>query len=340
MNTTTAAPPPVDLTNSTFAQIAAALRAHNSFVVLSHVRPDGDALGSQIAMGLALQKLGKKVKVWNEEGLLEKFSFLPGGELVGLPPNEPEDFDVVLALDTATRQRLGENVLAAVGQSELWINIDHHPSNPRYGDLVHIDSIAPATGQILFELLQSEGLPLDEAIAENLFAAISTDTGSFQYPNTTARTFEIAADILRCGIDVGRLSQQLYESYPRRRIELLRVLLDRMHFDADGKVASFSLPLATANELGVIPEDNEGLIDHLRAIEGVIVAIFFEELEDGKVRVSMRSKDERADVCKICMSFKGGGHKLAAGARVLGTLEDVSERVIGAAVKSVEAMKS
>ncbi|MBA3831565.1 MAG: bifunctional oligoribonuclease/PAP phosphatase NrnA [Chthoniobacterales bacterium] len=344
MNATTIAPAadtiasPASLTNSTFAEIAQVLRRHDSFVVLSHVRPDGDALGSQIAIGLALQQLGKRVKVWNEEGLLEKFSFLPGGELVSLPPNDSEDFDVVLALDTATRQRLGDNVLAAIGSAKVWINIDHHPSNPRYGDLVHIDSIAPATGQILFELLRSQDLPLDEAIAENLFAAISTDTGSFQYPNTTARTFEIAADILRCGIDVGRLSQQLYESYPRRRIELLRVLLDRMRFDADGKVASFSLPLATANELGVIPEDNEGLIDHLRAIEGVIIAAFFEELEDGKVRVSMRSKDERADVCEICFRFKGGGHKLAAGARVLGTLDEVAERVLEAAVEAVKAI--
>ncbi len=344
MNATTIAPAadtiasPASLTNSTFAEIAQVLRRHDSFVVLSHVRPDGDALGSQIAIGLALQQLGKRVKVWNEEGLLEKFSFLPGGELVSLPPNDSEDFDVVLALDTATRQRLGDNVLAAIGSAKVWINIDHHPSNPRYGDLVHIDSIAPATGQILFELLRSQDLPLDEAIAENLFAAISTDTGSFQYPNTTARTFEIAADILRCGIDVGRLSQQLYESYPRRRIELLRVLLDRMRFDADGKVASFSLPLATANELGVIPEDNEGLIDHLRAIEGVIIAAFFEELEDGKVRVSMRSKDERADVCEICSRFKGGGHKLAAGARVLGTLDEVAERVLEAAVEAVKAI--
>ncbi|MGI8433010.1 MAG: DHH family phosphoesterase, partial [Chthoniobacterales bacterium] len=217
-------------------------------------------------------------------------------------------------------------------------NIDHHPSNPRYGDLVHIDSIAPATGQILFELLQSQDLPLDEAIAENLFAAISTDTGSFQYPNTTDRTFEIAAAILRCGIHVGRLSQRLYESYPRRRIELLRVLLDRMRFDAGGKVASFSLPLATARELGVIPEDNEGLIDHLRAIEGVIIAIFFEELEDGKVRVSMRSKDDRADVCEICKSFKGGGHKLAAGARLIGGLDDSARQVIAAAVEAVKAL--
>jgi phosphoesterase RecJ-like protein len=330
MNASTAEAPKATLTNSTFAEIAEVVRSYESFLVLSHVRPDGDALGSEIAVGLALQKLGKKVKVWNEEGLLEKFSFLPGGELVSFPPNEPEDFDVVLALDTATRQRLGDNCLAAVGRVKLWINIDHHPSNPRYGDLVHIDPIAPATGQILFELLQSQDLPLDEPIAENLFAAISTDTGSFQYPNTTARTFEIAADVLRCGIKVGELSQKLYESYPRRRIELLRVLLDRMRFDADGKVASFSLPIATAHELGVIPEDNEGLIDHLRAIQGVIIAIFFEELEDGKVRVSMRSKDERADVCKICLSFKGGGHKLAAGARINEPLPPARDAVLAA----------
>jgi len=343
MNPTIAEPaaetgaPKSSLTNASFAEIAEVLRGYESFAVISHVRPDGDALGCQIATGLVLRKLGKKVRVWNEEGLLEKFSFFPGGDIVTLPPNEPEDFDVVLALDTATRQRLG-TPLQSIRSAKVWINIDHHPSNPRYGDLVYIDPTAPATGQILFELLQSQDLPLDKEIAENLFAAISTDTGSFQYPNTTARTFEIAADILRCGINVGQLSQQLYESYPRRRIELLRVLLDRMRFDAEGKVASFSLPLATANELGVIPEDNEGLIDHLRAIQGVIVAIFFEELADGKVRVSMRSKDERADVCEICLRFKGGGHKLAAGARVPGRLEEVAEQVIAAAVASVESL--
>ena len=111
-----------------------------------------------------------------------------------------------------------------------------------------------------------------------------------------------------------------------------------MRFDADGKVASFSLPLATANELGVIPEDNEGLIDHLRAIQGVIIAIFFEELEDGKVRVSMRSKDERADVCAICVSFKGGGHKLAAGRARAGALDEVANRVIEAAVEAVKSL--
>jgi phosphoesterase RecJ-like protein len=168
--------------------------------------------------------------------------------------------------------------------------------------------------------------------------AISTDTGSFQYPNTTARTFEIASALVRAGVDVGSISQKLYENYPRRRVELLRELLGTMRFAADGKVASFSLGLETANRLGVLPEDNEGLIDHLRAIRGVIVAVFFEELPEAKVRVSMRSKNEAADVCAICKLFGGGGHTLAAGARVRGTLHEVEQRVLKAVCDTVAAV--
>ncbi len=312
---------------TTFAEIGNALRAHQRFVVLSHVRPDGDALGSQLALALSLQKMGKEAKAWNEEGMLEKYSCLPRSEMLVQPPSEPEDFDVAIALDTATQNRLG-TAAQAVRHAKLWINIDHHGSNPRYGDLVYIDPDSPSTAQILFELMKSEQLPMDRAIAENLFAAISTDTGSFQYPNTSARTFEIAAELVRAGINVGRLSQQLYESFPRRRIELLRSVLDTMQFEADGKIAYFSLSLKVAKEIGAIPEDNEGLIDHLRAVQGVIVAVFFEELTDGKVRVSIRSKSEAADVSAVCLKFGGGGHKLAAGARVPGTLAGVEQRVL------------
>lgn len=317
------------MTQSTFEEIGAVLRSHNTFAVFSHVRPDGDALGSQLALALSLSKLGKKVMVRNEDGLLEKYSFLPGGEFLQTPQGEPQDFDVAIALDTATQSRLG-TATDLVRSAKIWVNIDHHPSNPRYGDLVYIDATAPATGQILFELITSQQLPMDPAIAENLFVAISTDTGSFQYPNTTARTFEIGAELVKCGVDVGRVSQLLYESYPRRRTELLRELLGTMRFEAGGKIATFSLSLKTTAELGAKPEDNEGLIDHLRAIEGVIVAAFFEELSDGKVRVSMRSKVEAVDVGAICQIFGGGGHKLAAGTRVRGTLPEVEERVLKA----------
>jgi phosphoesterase RecJ-like protein len=302
---------------------------------LSHVRPDGDALGSQLALALSLEKLGKTVRVWNEDGMLEKYSFLPRADLLTKPPSAKEDVDVVVCLDTAVETRLG-TPRDAIGAAKLWINIDHHPSNPGYGDLIYIDSVSPATGQILFELIHSEKLPFTKEIAENLYVAISTDTGSFQYPNTTARTFDIAAELTRAGVDIGRVSQLLYENYPRRRIELLRELLGTMRFESDGRVACFSLSLEMTKRLDVLPEDNEGLIDHLRAIQGVIVAVFFEELPDGKVRVSMRSKSEKADVCAICMKFGGGGHTLAAGARVRGTLAEVEKKVLEAMCEIVD----
>ena len=308
-------------------QIGRVLRENERFAVLSHVRPDGDALGSQLALALSLQQLGKKVRVWNEDGMLEKYSFLPRGDLLTKPPHTAEDVDAAIALDTAIQNRLG-TAFTAVRSAKIWINIDHHLSNPGYGDLVHVDPTAPATGQIIFDLIKSQGFPFDREIAENLYAAISTDTGSFQYPKTSARTFEVATELVCTGIDVGQLSQQLYENYPRRRVELLRELLRTMRFERDGRVASFSLSLQTAAELQVLPEDNEGLIDHLRAIRGVIVAVFFEELADGKVRVSMRSKSDAVDVCAICQKFGGGGHTLAAGARVRGTLAEVERNVL------------
>jgi phosphoesterase RecJ-like protein len=310
-----------------FAEIGRALRDQKKFAVLSHVRPDGDALGSTLALALALKEMGKEVRAWNEDGMLEKYSFLPGAQLLTRPSPAPEDFDVAIALDTATQNRLG-TAAAGIGNAKLWINVDHHPSNPRYGDIVYIDPVAPATGQILFELMNAEGFPINTAIAENLYAAISTDTGSFQYPNTTARTFEIAAELVRAGVDVGRLNQLLYENYPKRRVDLLRELLTTMQFACDNKLAWFSLNQATAKSVGALPEDNEGLIDHLRSIRGVIVAIFFEELIDNKVRVSMRSKNPAVDVCAICQGFGGGGHTLAAGARVRGALAEVSKKIV------------
>lgn len=315
-------------TNASFDEIARALREHQRIAVLSHVRPDGDALGSQLALGVSLRQLGKDVTIWNEDGMLEKYSFMPCSELLSRPPAAPQEFELGVALDTAVQNRLGTAGLAV--HAQRWINIDHHPTNPRYGDLNYVDPTAPATGQILYELLSSSGLPMNTEIAENLFVAISTDTGSFQYPNTTARTFEIGAELVKCGVNVGRVSQLLYESYPRRRVELLRELLGTMRFEAHGQIASFSLDLQTAKALGAKAEDNEGLIDHLRAVEGVIVAVFFEELLDGKVRVSMRSKSEAADVAAICQRFGGGGHKLAAGARVKGTLAEVEGRILKA----------
>jgi phosphoesterase RecJ-like protein len=322
-------------TNCTFAQIADAFATHQRFVVMSHLRPDGDAIGCEVALALCLKAMGKDVTVWNHDGALEKLRFLPGSDLIEKPPTEPLDFDVAIAVDTSTQARLGDCV-ATVRNAKLWINIDHHVSNEGYGDLVYIDSAAPAAGQIIYELIRSANLPFTPAIAENLWVAIATDTGSFQYSNTTARTFEISAELIRAGVNVGKISEQLFQTHPRRRLELLRALLNTMKFTCDGRVASFALTLATVAEVGAGPEDTEGLIDTLRGTDGVVVAAFFEELDGDRVRVSMRSKDPRCDVCKICAQFGGGGHTLAAGARIAGDLATVEAKVLKAITDALQ----
>jgi phosphoesterase RecJ-like protein len=315
--------------NTSLAEIAQILKSRERFVVMSHARPDADALGCTLAMALCLQQLSKDVIAWNEDGVLEKFRYLPGAELVTTPPAEPQRFEVALVLDNAVRNRAGK-AIEAVAHADVTINIDHHVTNEHYGDLNFIDPAAPATGQILFELIRTQGLPLTYAMADNLFAAISTDTGSFQYPNTTARTYEIAAELIRAGVNVGELSQKMYESYPRRRLELLRALLNVLRFTSRDRVASFALTVETVKSLGVLPEDNEGLIDYIRAIDGVVAAAFFEELGDGRVRISLRSKSPKIDVSKVCALFGGGGHTLAAGARISGSLGEVQEQVLQA----------
>jgi phosphoesterase RecJ-like protein len=324
--------------NTPLADIAEVLRTRQRFVVMSHVRPDGDALGCTIAMALCLRQLGKDVTAWNEEGVLEKFRYLPGWEIVSQPPTEPQEFDVAIMLDTSVQDRTGR-CLPAVKHADTWINIDHHVTNPRFGNLVHIDPSSPATGQILYELFHGCELPLTYEMADNLYVAISTDTGSFQYAGTTARTYEIGAELIRAGVNVADLSRKMYENYPRRRLELLRALLNTLRFTSHDACASVSLSMAMAADLGVLPEDNEGLIDHIRSIQGVQVAAFFEELPEEKVRLSLRSKDERFNASALCGQFGGGGHPLAAGARIKGPLAEVQERVLAAIDTALSAVK-
>jgi len=319
----------MNTTNATFQEIGDALRGAHSICVLSHVRPDGDAYGSQLALALSLKHAGKSVTVWNEDAMNDRYRFLPGSDLVGSGAENPVEFDVVVVLDTATYERAGKP-LQSVAPGALWINIDHHISNGRYGDLVHIDGHAPATGEIIFEFLTNQEFPFTYGVADNLYAAISTDTGSFQYPSTTARTYEIAAELVRKGVDVGDLARKLYESFPMRRIELLRETLTCLRITSDGRCASAALSQEIIRETGALPDDTEGLIDQIRAIEGVLIAAFFEELDGGKVRVSLRSKDPRINVCEICKNFNGGGHALAAGARPSGTLAEVEKNVLEA----------
>lgn len=312
---------------SSFFEIHEALRGAPRILVLSHARPDGDALGSTIAAALWLQSEGHQVTAWNEDGVPEKFSYLPEVTLISKPSDERQEFDAVFILDTATKERIGPTV-AAQFHAPLWIVLDHHVSNKKFGSLNLVDATAPATGQILAEGLLNEGITITPAMATNLYVAISTDTGSFQYAQTSARTFEIAATLVRCGVDIGKISQAIYARQPRRRFELLRHALMHAQISPNGSIVSFALTMADAAAFGIQPEDTEGIMDPLRAIEGVCVALFFEELSENKVRLSVRSKIDSFDASLFCAAYGGGGHRMAAGARMDGSLNHVEKEVL------------
>ncbi len=307
------------------AAVVAALAAAQRILVLSHVRPDGDAIGSQLALALALRAQGKVVFTWNEDGCPGNLRFLEGSEAVTPPPAEAEAFDAVVCLDTASKERLGASLRVARSAGP-WLNLDHHASNPAYGDLNWLDPKAAATGELVYDLLTRGSLPFPTGSAAALYVALSTDTGSFRYPNTTARTLAIAADLLRRGVDAATICLRLYESYPRRRAVLLGELLGAAVY-RDG-AAALLLDMATKRRLGIQPEDVEGLIDAVRCLDEVTVAGFFEEMDEGRIRVSLRSKNPAVDVNAICREFGGGGHRLAAGARIRGKLGEVAQQVL------------
>ncbi len=323
--------------DNSYAAIAAELKAATSILVVSHMRPDGDAIGSQLALAISLQRMGKDVTCWNHDQVPVKYRVLPGAELIASPPQQPENFDLAIALDTSDRARLGD-CDAVIGSGTKLINIDHHPTNDGYGDINFVDAECPATGQILYELIRAAELPFSHEVADNLFAAISTDTGSFQYPSTTARTFEIAAELIQAGVDVGHLSEQIYESYPLRRVELLTSLLNSLELFTDNRVAVIGLTRAEARRIGSRPEDTEGLIDHIRSIESVKVAVFIEEVDENHTRASMRSKGEGVDVSAICSKFGGGGHRLAAGVRLEKPFTEARQLLINAVLQAVESL--
>jgi len=315
--------------DATLSDIQERIEAASSVLVTSHDRPDGDAIGSALAMGLILEKLGKTVVVVNRDPVPETLAFLPGSERI-TPPSGRSTADLFLVLDSAGVDRVDAAVWEMAADIPVTVNLDHHVSNTRFGDLVFVDAAAPATGQLVFQLARHAGWPLDAAIGENLLAAISTDTGSFRYPATTAETMRIVGEILELGVDVGRVNRMLYENYPARRVQALRILLQGLLLGFGGRCASVKLPLAVTRELDLQPGDTEGVIDVIRAIDTVQVAVFFEELPDGKIRVSSRSKDERYSVGAVCAEFGGGGHTLAAGARLAGPLEVAEERFLEA----------
>lgn len=309
-------------------QVLTALETPRNVCVVGHVRPDGDCIGSQLALAHALKRAGKRVTVWNVDPTPAKLAFLDPDGLLQRPVPRRR-FDCVIATDAASLERLGETA-AHIGHRRLLINIDHHESNTRYGDLNWVEPASPSTGELIHRLCRTAGWTLTPLMADLLFTAISTDTGSFQYDSTRPETFTIAADLVRSGVRVGELCRQLYQSQTRARVELLRHVYRSFKITADGRIAWFWLRPADLARTGADRSDTEGLIDHIRSIDTVVAACVFEELEDGEVRVSLRSKSPAVDVNRVASRFDGGGHPAAAGARIAGPPASVQRRVLSA----------
>ncbi|MBI5687376.1 MAG: bifunctional oligoribonuclease/PAP phosphatase NrnA [Verrucomicrobia bacterium] len=316
-------------------QIGDIFRGHQTFLVAGHVRPDGDVLACQIVLGLTLQALGKTVEVWNPDGMSRKYSFLPHADLVRRPPSQARAFDVVIAVDTATQDRLG-SIRDRIASQKVLVNVDHHTSNGRFGDINWIEPTAAASGELVHQLLCDNRWPITPAIAANLFIAIATDTGSFQYSNTTPQTLRIAAELIEAGANVAELSRQCFGSYPLARVRLLQLALAGMKFSADNRIGWLWLTREMYRQSGALAEDSEGLIDHVRAIDTVLVAAVFEQDDTGIVRVSLRSKSDRISVDKIAGQFGGGGHAAAAGARIPGEPAGVEAAVLKAIEQAVQ----
>lgn len=314
-------------------QLLSALRNAHSVCVTGHVRPDGDCIGSQLGLAIALRNAGKEVVAWNEDVLPRKLAFLDPDRLLS-QPKPGRTFDVVVATDCASLERLGA-VADAITQRGILLNIDHHTSNTLYGDVNWIDPTAPATGELILSLLKENDWPVTPTIADCLFAAISTDTGSFRYASTRPETFCAAAELVRYGANLARIGHEIYDSHPISRFRLLRHVYREAKLTHQDRIAYFWLRKGDFGRFGAGREESEGLIDHIRSIESVIVACVFEEVEEGQVRISFRSKSDSVDVNAIAQQFGGGGHPAAAGARIPGTRLAVQRRVLRALRRAI-----
>ncbi|MCF7668335.1 MAG: bifunctional oligoribonuclease/PAP phosphatase NrnA [Verrucomicrobia bacterium] len=319
-------------------RILEALKKHQVFCIVGHGRPDGDCIGSQIALTQALLQHSKTVFCWNEDPVPQKLAFLDPDSLVR-PPRCDLKFDCVIALDSASLERIGKAV-DCIKERRFLINIDHHPSNTKFGDINWVSPKSPSTAELVYRLLKAGNYSITPAIADCLFTGISTDTGSFQYPTTKPHTFTIAGELVKRGANLATICDEVYQSYSLSRIRLLQQVLSRFHLVNNNKVAYFWLKNSDFERTGSDVSESEGLINHIRDIEPVVVACVFEEIEPNVIRISLRSKDENLSVAEIARKFGGGGHSSAAGARIEGSPETVQKQVIKAIVEALNSFVS
>ncbi len=311
------------------SEIINAIKGGSTVLVCGHIRPDGDCIGSCLAVRRICEKLGKRADAVCDDEFPSYLNFLPDFELLG--KTRFEYYDLFIAVDCANDKRLGkykQNLLDA-GNS---IVIDHHPTNDGYGKINCIRPEACSTCQIIHELFKNENL-IDKDIASMLYTGVSTDTGHFMHANTNANVFSTAVELCGYGLDVGALNHDIYCNKTPERIKLTSLALNGITLHRDGKIAVMSVSLKDLKTSGCKADDTEGLIDFAKGIAGVRIAVAMCEQQGGMYRISLRSVTE--NVAAVAEKFGGGGHRLAAGCIVSGTLRDVKKKIIDAAAEAL-----
>ena len=299
-------------------QIVDAIRERRRFVVCSHARPDGDSIGSALAMAYALRALGKTVRVVNSDPAPAPIQGFPGVPDIEIADRIDGEFDAAIVMECSDLSRTG------VGGLDRFfvINIDHHPGNKGYGDIRWFDDSAAACGEMVFALIRALEVPLSIEIATHLYLAILTDTGSFHYSSISPHTFDICRQAVEAGVDPVLVARNVYDSNSMGRLRLFGSVLSAMQLDGSGRIAIVYLDHEMAREAGGTYEDTEGLVNLPLTVKDIQAVVFFKQLEGEQYRVSLRSKGD-VDVGSVAQAFGGGGHKNAAGCTVTGAIDSV-----------------
>lgn len=295
------------------------LKSSQRILLASHANPDGDAIGALLAMGIALEKRGCDVVIYNESTIPAVYRFLPSVDKIQKQLLNLERFDTAVILDCGALGRIG-SVADSVATIPVIVNIDHHITNTRFGNYQLVDVDACATSEIVYRLIQAMGLEMDIAVATAIYTGILTDTGSFRFSNTNQAAFSICKAMVAMGVSPSTVAQHVYGTYSLGRIKLLNLALDSIEISANGRLSIMTVTREMLADTGTQPEDADGLINYARRIQDVRMAALIHELESGdsvpegakRFHVSLRS-DGSVDVSRIAMNFGGGGHASAAG---------------------------
>ena len=312
-------------------QIVETVRANQRFVLSSHSRPDGDSIGSQLAMANALRALGKEVRVVNKDRAPGPLLAFPGVSEIKIADRVDPAFEVALIMECGSLDRTGVQGL----ERGIVINIDHHPDNAAYGDINWFDPSAAACGEMVFTLVEALGVPLTRTIATHVYLAILTDTGSFHFSSISPRTFDICRQTLETGIDPVAIARNVYDSNNLGRLKLFGAVLSAMRLSHSGRVAIVYVDHEMARQAGGTYDDTEGLINLPLTVKEIQAVVFFKQVDPGQYRVSMRSKGD-IDIGAVAKAFGGGGHKNAAGCTANGTIESLQAVFVNEIERAIE----